>query len=106
LATGIKLEIEQEGKRSPMRIKENPKESWGTASAPLLNSNFSICVTDSSNTTWLAVGTPTVISRLDQLTNKLLIHYYLILLFGLVIVVVLLLRNGFKQEESTMLSEV
>jgi hypothetical protein len=102
----LKLEIEQGGQRSPMHISENPKESWVMAYAPLLDTEFSICLTDSSNTFWMAVAMPSVTSRLDQITDQLLNHYYLILLIGLVLVVFLLLQNGFKREESNRLPDV
>ena len=99
LNSGIKMEIVQNGHHSPISIDANPKESWGTAHAKISNSGeFSVVLTDSSTTTWLAVGTPTVISKLDQYTNRLLSHYYLFVILGFVLLIFLLTQNSMISE--------
>jgi hypothetical protein len=94
LSSGIKLEIEQNGQRKPVAIKSNPKESWGMAYAKVDNGAFSIHLADSSTTTWLAVGAPTVSGRLDALTNSLLANYFVFILLGIVVAVLLLTQCG------------
>jgi hypothetical protein len=94
LNSGMKIEILQDGKSSPVTIQTNPKETWGIAYAKIKDSKFSLLLTDSSATTWLAIGTPSVSSKLDAINNKLLTHYYLPLILGLVLMVYLFLKNG------------
>lgn len=101
LNKGMKLEIEEGGQRIPMTVENNPQESWGVAHAILFSNQFSIVVTDSSNTTWLAVGPPSVRSRLDSFTDRLLSHYYLVLIIGFIILVLLLLPEGFAFYKDT-----
>lgn len=100
LNEGMKLEMEQAGQRTPMRIDSNPKESWGTARAKLYASEFSIHLTDSSNTTWVAVGPPAIISKLDQFSNWLLAQYHLILMAGIAIVILLFMESSFRKEQA------
>ena len=98
LNSGMKIELLQDNKRIPVQIQTNPKETWGTAYAKVKDSEFSLLLTDSSATTWLAVGMPSVSSKLDAINNKLLAHYYLPLILGLSLVVFLFFKNGLLKE--------
>lgn len=94
LSSGIKLEVEQNGQRSPIIMKKNPRESWEMAYTKVGNGAFSIHLVDSSTTAWLAVGSPSVTGRLDALTNGLLAKYPAFLILGLIVVVLLLTKCG------------
>ena len=69
---GMSIEIEQNGHRSPLVIKENPEESWGVIYTRVGDGPFSILLTDSSPTAWLAIGAPAAAGRLDPFINVLL----------------------------------
>jgi hypothetical protein len=94
LRSGITLQVEQNGRRSPVVIKGNPEESWGTAYAKVGKGAFSIHLSDASATTWVAVGGPCLTGRLDALTNSLLAHYRVFLTLGLVAIMSLLAQCG------------
>lgn len=82
LSSGVKLEVEQNGQRIPVVIERNPKESWGTGYAKVSRGEFSIHMTDSSNTAWLSVGAPSIGGRLDGLVNRLLANYLSFVMLG------------------------
>lgn len=84
LSDGIKLEIEQNGQRTPIVMKSNPGKSWGVAYVKAGSGAFFIHLTDGSTTNWLAVGTPSVVGRLDVLTKALLAMYPVFMMLGLV----------------------
>ena len=90
LSSGIRLAIEQNGQINPLVMKSNPQESWGMAYAKVGSGAFSLRLTDSSTTAWLAVGAPFIAGRLDPLTNDLLANYPVLLLLGLTAGVALL----------------
>jgi hypothetical protein len=94
LSSGIKLEVEQNGHRTPVIIQSNPKESWGTAFARVGNGAFSIHLVDSSTTTWLAVGVPVATGRLDAFTKVLLTNYLVFIVLGMAVVVVLIIQGN------------
>ena len=94
LNNGMKVEIEQQGQKKVMSIESNPKESWGTASGRIKGGEFTVHLTDSSTTTWVAVGSPTVITKLDHLTSNLVANYYLFLLVGIALAVFLFVQNS------------
>jgi hypothetical protein len=94
LKDGIKLEIVQNGQRSTLPVESNPGESWGAAYAKITSSDFSIRLTDSSTTTWLAIAEPHKIGRFDGITTRLLEHYYALLIIGVAIVVFLITFSG------------
>ena len=104
LNSGMKIEIVQGNKKEPVRIDTNPKETWGIAYAKLTDNNFSLLLTDSSATTWLAIGTPSVSSKLDGLTIKLLSHYFLPIIIGLSLVVYLFLKNELSSDREKSLT--
>ena len=84
LSSGIKLEVEQNGQRNPVSMKSNPKESWAMAYVKVESGAFSIKITDSSTTAWVAIGAPLVMGKLDALINGLLANYLVFMLLGLV----------------------
>ena len=94
LSSGIKLEVEQNGQRNPVIMKSNPKESWEMAYVKVGSGAFSIHLTDSSTTTWLAIGAPSVTGRLDALINGLLANYFMFIMLGLLAGVLLLTQCG------------
>ena len=96
LNEGIRVEIEQQGRLKPVYIKDNPAESWGIGYASVDDGPFSIRVTDSSASKWLAIGYPYVVGRLDKQTNNLLSHYYIIIMAGLGILVFGMVQNNLK----------
>jgi len=93
---GIKLEIEQNGKRNPLIFISNPNESWDIAIAKVGSGQFSICASDSSKTAWLAIGQPLPAGRLDGLTYRCVSNYYMFLLLGFMIFIFLVISSGFK----------
>lgn len=96
LNKGTKLEIEQNGRRKPIVLKENPKERWELAYVKVGQGPFAICVTDSSTTGWLAIGAPNTKSRLEGRVNSLLDHYYMFIVIGLVAFVLVLSLTGME----------
>jgi hypothetical protein len=84
LSSGINVELEQNGHRNSLVIKENPKESWSIIYAKVGKGPFSIHITDFSTTSWVAVGAPSVAGNLDPFTNRLLAHWLFFVLLGLV----------------------
>jgi hypothetical protein len=96
LNNGMKLEIEQNGVRTPMTIESNPRETWGAAYAKITGDDFSIHLTDSSTSSWMAICTPVVLARLDGITTRTLLHFYVFLILGVAIVVFLIALSGFN----------
>jgi len=101
LGERMKIEVEHDGKLSPIELAADPRESWGYGYARVKKGPFSIHVTDASLKYWTAVGLPTVKwqGRLDRLTDKVLAKYYLFFILGLVIVIYLFTYNGFGREK-------
>lgn len=91
LNDGIKLEVEQNGKRIPAVVKSNPREAWGKGYIMVNEGPFTVVLTDSSseNASWLAVGVPYITGRLDALTNALLINYPVFIMLGGMLVMLL-----------------
>ena len=96
LESGNKIEIEQNGQYNMIVLKENPKENWATAYARIEPGPFSLCLTDSSKTSWLAAGQPSFIGRFDRFTSRLLSHYYWFLLTGIIGTVFLIAQRGYN----------
>ena len=84
LAENIKLEIEQNGERTPITMEHNPRESWQTPYMKIRKGIFSIHLTDLNPEIWVAVGMPVEIGRLDRFVNTLLSNYYIFLIMGIV----------------------
>jgi hypothetical protein len=100
LDNGIKLEFIQNGQVKQLRAPDNPGEYWYACHTRLNDGDFSIRITDSSATSWVAIGKPLEIGRLERLTNWLLEHYYFLISIGATIVLVLLATktvNALKQ---------
>jgi hypothetical protein len=93
LNEGMKLEIEQNGHRKPVSIKDNPKESWKTVYAKVDKGPFSIRITDSSTTTWMAITMPLPLGRIDRLVEKTYYKYYLFLFLGVAMVLFLIMKH-------------
>jgi len=91
----LKLEIEQNGIRKTAKISSNPAESWGTIYTKIGRGDFSIRLTDSSYSSWLAVGRPTAIGRLDTITDKILSRHYFFIMAGIAAFILLLIVNRF-----------
>jgi len=100
--TGMRVEIQQNGQRSPLIINGNPGEAWDTGYATVTG-DFSIHLIDSSMALggWAAVGKPfvpvgerLVVGRFDRLTNSILSHYYVLIFAGIAILILLLTRYG------------
>jgi hypothetical protein len=93
---GIMLAINQNGKLTPLTIKNNPGESWGTAYGRITSKDFSIYIKDSSAAWggWLAVGKPFILGRFDSATTRLLSHYYVFILIGVVIIIFWVSQTG------------
>jgi hypothetical protein len=96
LNSGMNIEVEQNGHRKPLVIKENPKESWSIIYARVGKGPFSIHITDFSTTFWEAVGAPSVAGNLEPLTNRLLAHWSFFVMLGLMGGVVLMTVSGLK----------
>lgn len=93
-STGMSIELEQRGTRQPLSISRNPKESWAMVYVKLHGGPFSLHLTDSSATAWLAVGAPFVTGRLDALTDRLLANYPVFIVLGLSIGIWLMTSGG------------
>jgi hypothetical protein len=94
LSEGIKIEIEQNGKRVPLTINANPGNAWDTITTRISDNNFTIHFTDKSAAAWAAIGAPIVAGTFDKMTNQLLAHYYLFLISGITILFCLILWTG------------
>jgi len=99
LEKGMKLELEQNGQRKPIVVKENPGEAWTLAYVKVNKGPFSISLTDSSAAGWLAVGAPRIASRFDTRINNLLYQYYVFILIGIVAFIIQLILQGLKYED-------
>lgn len=99
---GIKIEIEQSGKRTPLKIEKNPKESWQLIYVKVANVPFSIYLTDSSPTAWLAVGSPVLTGKFDNMTQHLIDSYSLFIMVGFAFGILLILQNSFKNNKSSL----
>lgn len=94
LNNGMKIQIEQKGQRKTLEIADNPGKVWKTAYTNINSNDFSIHISDSSTTSWAAIGAPVVIGRFDDLTNRLLSRYYVFFMLGLVIAIILMIQGG------------
>jgi hypothetical protein len=103
LSDGINIVIEQNGHLSPLIVESNPKESWRMAYVKVSGGPFSIRLTDSSATAWVAIGAPSIAGRtgrLDALNNALLTNYIFFLMFGVVVELLMLIANGMARHAS------
>lgn len=96
LQDGIKLEIEENGKRKTLSVESGSETTWGAAYATITSGNFSIHITDSSTTAWVAVGTPFALGRLDLTTARLLAQYPILITIGIVLIIVLISLTGLR----------
>ena len=92
LSKGMKIEVEQNGKRKPISIKTNPKESWGMAYVKVDKGPFTIQINDLSNTAWVAMGYPILVGRLDLMIYSLLDNYLSVSMLGLFVGMLLLIH--------------
>ena len=105
LNSGMNIEVEQNGRRKPLVIKKNPKESWSIIYVKVRNGTFSVHITDLSTTTWVAVGVPSVVGKLDLPTNRLLAHWSFFVMLGLVGGVFLMTVSGLKSHETQFIKD-
>jgi hypothetical protein len=96
LSDGIKFEVEQKGKRIPIVVAANPKESWIMGEAKLDKGPFSIHASDSNKTTWFAFSNPAQTGKLDKLTYWALSHFYLAILMGILCIMLAIIKSGFE----------
>jgi hypothetical protein len=75
LSKGIKIEIEQNGKREQLKINANPGNTWDTITTRISDNDFTIHFTNKSATAWASVGAPVVEGSFDKMTCKLLADY-------------------------------
>lgn len=99
LSPGIKLEMEQDGRRHPLLIEKQPKESWGVVYAKVNNGPFYIELTDGNPSFWVAIGAPSVVGRLDALTNCLVGSNFLFVMVGFWVILLLMLWPGREPNE-------
>jgi hypothetical protein len=93
--SGMVLEIEQNGQRTPLKISDNPGEKWGAAYARLKSGDFTIHVADSNARAWVAVRRPAVLGNLDGFINRLLWHSYdKFIIAGIVLAMLLIIQAG------------
>jgi hypothetical protein len=85
LKRGMKIEIEQHGRRRTASISSDPKESWGMAYAKVDGGLFDIHLIDSSSSHWLAVGEPAIAGKWDEIIGRLLSSGHVFVTFGLAI---------------------
>ncbi|MFM8984247.1 MAG: hypothetical protein ACKOLA_15425, partial [Spartobacteria bacterium] len=77
LKDGMELFLETENrKKIPIRVNENPKETWHEAVFKNPGVPFSIIAVDGSPSTWVAIGLPTPIGRLSLWSKWLLAHWW------------------------------
>jgi len=97
LSEGIKIEIEQQGKRQPLNIKANPGSGWDTIITRISDNNFTIHFTDNNPKAWAFVGAPVVVGNFDTLTTWLLAGYYFFLIPGILLLIYLLAIGFYKK---------
>jgi len=89
-AEGITLEIEQDGRRSPLQVAGDRDDAWGAATATVHGRPFTLHITDTSPDAWLAVGSPVAEGRFDRYVEKLLARWDVFVIMGSVVAVALL----------------
>lgn len=87
LNAGIKVELEQAGKRRSLVMGVNPRESWALAYARVEEGPFSVVLTDTSPSTWVAMGAPRLTFGSELFVNRLLEIHFAFLGLGLSLVV-------------------
>lgn len=93
-SVGMQLEIDQKGQRTSVVIDRNPKETWHMVYASVRSRAFTIHLTDADSTSWLAVGAPIEMGRLDWFTSALLSISPVIAAMGCVALVFLTTTRG------------
>ena len=84
LQDGMELFLETEnGKKIPIRVNENPKETWHEVIFKNPGVPFSLVAVDGSPTAWLAIGLPTPIGRLTVFTQWILKYWWIFAGLGL-----------------------
>ncbi len=86
-AHGILLEIEQDGKRWPLRAVKDDAEPWGVATATTCGRPFTVHITDMSRQAWVAVGSPVAAGRWDAGVEGLLSRWATFVIIGSVMAV-------------------
>jgi hypothetical protein len=71
-AENMELTIEQNGRLRPLRPPVDPHESWMLMYVHVDQGSFSIHAHDLNQGTWMAIGEPVVVGRLDPLADRLL----------------------------------
>jgi hypothetical protein len=85
LNEGMNLVLETpDGKRKPISVRENPKETWHEVIFANPGTPFSILAVDSSPNFWLAFSLPVPIGRLSIWTKWLLANWWIFGTFGAV----------------------
>ncbi|HEY8894978.1 MAG TPA: hypothetical protein VIM79_09200 [Niastella sp.] len=99
LSSGIKLEIEQNGKRQTLTFENKPDTTWLSTYVRMTADTFTIHITDASTTEWVAVGTPFALGRLDGVITRILNHYPDFIIFGIVIFFVLITYTSVRSNK-------
>lgn len=89
-ASGIKIEIEQDGKRRPLYTRAASETTWGIATATVRGRPFTVHVTDASLNAWVAVGSPVAVGRWDDRIDRLVTRWDVFVITGAVMAVAVL----------------
>jgi hypothetical protein len=89
-AEGIVLEVEQDGRRWPLRAVGESNETWGVATATVRGRPFTLHITDTNPNAWIAVGSPVAMGRWDNQVDRLLARWDVFVIVGSVMAVAVL----------------
>lgn len=89
-AQGIGIDIEQDGRRWPLNAVGASDEMWGVATAKVRGRPFTLHITDTSPTAWVAVGSPIIVGRWDGGVDRLIARWDVFVIVGGVMAVSLL----------------
>lgn len=88
LQEGMKMETEQNGQLTPVYISDDPHESWQKVVAKVNPGPFSIKLTDSNKSYWMAITQPVAAGRLDLFTDHILSRYYIFVILGFSLLII------------------
>jgi hypothetical protein len=109
LDDAIKIEIEQNGRQTPVEIKDNPGD-WGIAHASVGKGPFAINLIDASPNGWVAVGAPYMVGRFDAFTAAILQNYQVFIVIGICLLLAglvqsIVMANVLKKQEVNKLAK-
>jgi hypothetical protein len=101
---GMKIEVEQGGKRRELRLPRDPREAWETLRLRVRPGRFDLVLTDATPVKWMAIAAVRPAGRLDGATRWLLDHPEAPALLAAFLVLANLLARAARREPDPPLS--